>query len=65
MNISSAGSAVASPQASTSAEVRGAQMANKQIAIEGQIALQLTESAAQSSGPKPVGNSGHNINIAV
>lgn len=65
MNISSGGAAVASPQATTSAEVRGAQLTNKQIAIEGQIALQLTNSAAQPSGPQPVGNSGHNINIAV
>ncbi len=64
MNVSSATSH--SPaQASTSAEVRTAQMAKSQQEVEGKIALDLIQSGTQSAPSAPVGNAGHNINIKV
>ncbi|MBE7216662.1 cytoplasmic protein [Shewanella benthica] len=58
----SLGTANLEPQLSSGGMiVKVAQLAKEQQKAEGEIALQLIESA----NPAPVGNSGHKINITV
>lgn len=52
----------------TAVAIKTAQKANSQQEIEGQMALNLIESAGGAgtqSVPSPQGNAGHNINIKV
>jgi hypothetical protein len=46
-------------------ELRAAKMAKNQQKAEGAAAQALIESAGQAGPSKPIGSSGHNINISV
>ncbi|HAT43164.1 MAG TPA: hypothetical protein DCS87_15755 [Rheinheimera sp.] len=46
-------------------EMLSTALANKQQKMEGQMAMQLLQGAAQPAAPSPVGNLGNNIDIKV
>jgi hypothetical protein len=49
----------------TAVAIKTAQKAQSQQEIEGEMAINLIETAALPQTPSPVGNSGHNVNIKV
>ncbi len=65
MSVSLGQHSAVAAKSNSSAEVITAALANKQQEAEGQMALQLIQSASISNVPAPTGNLGSQVNIKV
>ena len=65
MSVSLGQNSSVAAQATSGAELLSAAVSKSQQELEGQMALQLIQSASPANLPAPTGNSGFQVNIKV